>query len=993
LTARPARRLALAAASLAAACVFDPTIPSGRVICGGDPDCPRGYSCQSVDGTSVPVSICCKQKDCAVNLTPEEVGRLETVVLGRVPPGEQGGQGGGRADAPARGDGESGGTCGNGKRELGETCDPPSSCPSSCPQMGCETFELAGSPSTCNARCEPRGRQTACKSGDKCCPAGCSGDKDDDCNCVCGNGTVEKECGETCDPASSCPTTCPARGCMLRRMVEAGTCRATCVDDRPQTTCVNGDECCPPGCNANNDTDCKPTCGNEVVEADETCDPSSQCTVLCPNLGCTLQKVAGAASSCNTRCIDAGKQTTCAAGDSCCPPGCTTANDADCACTCGNRVVEAACGETCDPLSSCPASCPPVGCQLRRLVNAGTCQAQCVDDRLQSECHNADGCCPAGCNANNDDDCKARCGNAAREAGETCDPPSSCPTTCPWMGCTKRKLEGAASACTARCSDDGTQTTCAHGDGCCPPGCNSTNDNDCAARCGNGVMEAGEKCDGNCPTSCPAQGCQRRTLQGDPAQCTAECVNTTLITGCASGDGCCPGGCTSVNDGECMCQCGNGVVEPACSEKCDGNCPTSCPPMGCQLRMLSGSPGSCTAECVNAGTRTTCASNDGCCPSGCNANNDNDCAPVCGNSVVESGETCDPASACQAQFDMCIDDSDTDRTRVGSVSACTFTCTSVPRTCGAMSDGFCPSTCTPCGATCGANQDIDCKLANGAVCTHNNQCATACLDARCCAVTSCAACQWCRGVNGACANIARYGEDTVPAGTCTGVNSCDGTSGPTACKKDNGQPCTAGTQCASGQCVDGVCCVSACATVCNSCNLAGTVGMCQPIPSGPDSTGSAMCIGSLTCVNGGCLTADGFACTMGTDCASGACSTFYRDNDGDGEGAGAPVRLCGGTPPSGYAAVAGDCCDSDNRVKTTQTSYFTFPSNCGTYDYNCANGEEKQWTRLNMCTAADCWASWHQTAVPNCGVSGTWKDCGGQGCGQFTEFPRTQACR
>ena len=41
------------------------------------------------------------------------------------------------------------------------------------------------------------------------------------------------------------------------------------------------------------------------------------------------------------------------------------------------------------------------------------------------------------------------------------------------------------------------------GDGCCPAGCNLTVDSDCSATCGNGVVEAGETCDGvNCPTDC-----------------------------------------------------------------------------------------------------------------------------------------------------------------------------------------------------------------------------------------------------------------------------------------------------------------------------------------------------------------------------------------------------------------------------------------------------------------------------------------------------------
>ena len=47
----------------------------------------------------------------------------------------------------------------------------------------------------------------------------------------------------------------------------------------------------------------------------------------------------------------------------------------------------------------------------RKLVDGGTCQARCVDDGMQTECVGGDGCCPATCNATNDSDCKASCGN------------------------------------------------------------------------------------------------------------------------------------------------------------------------------------------------------------------------------------------------------------------------------------------------------------------------------------------------------------------------------------------------------------------------------------------------------------------------------------------------------------------------------------------------------------------------------------------------------
>jgi hypothetical protein len=540
----------------------------------------------------------------------------------------------------------------------------------------------------------------------------------------CGNNKVDP--GESCDPLSMCPTMCPNMGCMKRKLAEGGSCQARCVDDGTETECVGGDGCCPETCNATNDSDCRASCGNMAIEAGETCDPGDTCPTACPAIGCTLQKAEGSSRTCNVKCVDAGKQTACVTGDSCCPMGCTTDSDKDCECVCGNGIVESQCGEICDPLGSCPQACPPMGCQLRRLVNAGNCQAQCVNDVLQTQCVSGDGCCPGGCNATNDNDCTARCGNGAMEAGETCDPPSMCPRSCPWNGCGRRKLEGSADSCTARCVDDGMQTACASGDGCCPSACNSTNDNDCSARCGNGVREGNEKCDGNCPTSCPAMGCQRRRLQGSAAQCNAECVDDSVITACTNGDACCANGCTSVNDNDCSARCGNGVREG--NEKCDGaDCPASCPAMGCQRRRLLGSAAQCTAECVNDSIITMCMNGDACCPANpmCNRNNDNNCPAVCGNGAVEMGEFCDPVATCMTQSQTCVSDRNTIRTPSGNVANCTFRCTTMPRACGGNvdnSDNNCPTACTPCGAVCGAMQDIDCKLNNGSPCTHANQC-------------------------------------------------------------------------------------------------------------------------------------------------------------------------------------------------------------------------------------------------------------------------------
>jgi hypothetical protein len=74
------------------------------------------------------------------------------------------------------------------------------------------------------------------------------------------------------------------------------------------------------------------------------------------------------------------------------------------------------------------------------------------------------------------------CGNGDLDPGETCDPVSSCPTTCLDDGdeCTAEMLTGATALCNVACESQPI-TACAHDDGCCPAGCERGTDSDCAA--------------------------------------------------------------------------------------------------------------------------------------------------------------------------------------------------------------------------------------------------------------------------------------------------------------------------------------------------------------------------------------------------------------------------------------------------------------------------------------------------------------------------------
>lgn len=102
----------------------------------------------------------------------------------------------------------------------------------------------------------------------------------------------------------------------------------------------------------------------------------------------------------------------------------------------------------------------------------------------------------------------------------------------------------------------------------------------------------------------------------------------------------------------------------------------------------------------------------------------------------------------------------------------------------------------------------------------------------------------------------------------------------------DGEPCTLPFQCASGFCVDGVCCETLCDGVCVSCagaeTEAGTDGTCSPIAAGTDPAsecldeGAAACNLNGFCEAGACDTYDpddcnASGCADGSECASGFC--------------------------------------------------------------------------------------------------------------------------
>jgi hypothetical protein len=158
--------------------------------------------------------------------------------------------------------------------------------------------------------------------------------------------------------------------------------------------------------------------------------------------------------------------------------------------------------------------------------------------------------------------------------------------------------------------------------------------------------------------------------------------------------------------------------------------------------------------------------------------------------------------------------------------------------------------------------------------------------------------------------------------------------------------CAAGSECASGFCVDGVCCDTACDGQCSTCNVTGNPGYCMLQIVGDDTTSAETCTGAHTCAIAipvlnlpACRLKNLQGCTSNADCASLLCETFYVDRDGDGFGeSNKTISFCevqGATPPTGYVTQGGDCCDSDANAFPGQTKYFTSADGCGGWDYNC----------------------------------------------------------
>jgi hypothetical protein len=247
------------------------------------------------------------------------------------------------------------------------------------------------------------------------------------------------------------------------------------------------------------------------------------------------------------------------------------------------------------------------------------------------------------------------------------------------------------------------------------------------------------------------------------------------------------------------------------------------------------------------------------------------------------GQPCKSGNECGSGF--CSDGVCCDGACAGTCQACNVadrigTCSPLPA--GAR-DSLCrqdaPSSCGfdgtcngsgecrkhPAGTTCLPGTCSGATLVGGGACDGNGTCAVG-------AMQSCGD-YTCDAAGKSCRSSCAGNNDCVAPNVCSAGGVC-------GVWKALGQACGNGSECASSNCVDGVCCSTSSCGRCYTCNLQGAAGTCRPVPAGaaeprgqcaiqPVSTCSfnGTCDGSGGCAN----YPNGTSCRMNRTCLNGMC--------------------------------------------------------------------------------------------------------------------------
>lgn len=158
-----------------------------------------------------------------------------------------------------------------------------------------------------------------------------------------------------------------------------------------------------------------------------------------------------------------------------------------------------------------------------------------------------------------------------------------------------------------------------------------------------------------------------------------------------------------------------------------------------------------------------------------------------------------------------------------------------------------------------------------------------------------------------------YPDCTTGGAECSDGNVCTNSS---CGLKVDGSTCAVPSDCESNQCIDSVCCHTACDGQCQACDLTATRGTCATVLSGQPHASHAPCnTSNATC--GGSCAGNANACTYpstSTICQNQSCNaaivTYASKCDGSGNcAAPTPATLaCQAPPTNGAATCNGSSC-------------------------------------------------------------------------------------
>jgi hypothetical protein len=665
-------------------------------------------------------------------------------------------------------------------------------------------------------------------------------------------------------------------------------------------TCPANQHLCPVGCVMN---DSPQTCGTSCSPC---LDPANGGTATCDGTKCD-----GTCPTGKKLCLGACVDTAAPCGDTC-----TAAGTHLCDKSCPSVMDVNACGKSCSPCgvpaNSVGATCDGTTCGFTCKTGFHPCGAACPSESDPTACGTACTVCPTDPNGSAvcaGGGCGLQCRSGFHVCGTKCVSngdvgscgASSC-SACP-------EITGGTATCDGvKCGGTcpGTQVVC---NGACVAA------NAACGPCPSGTHNCSGICVANTSTNTCGTSCAACTKPNGASQ--TSCDGTTCDFACGTGYHRCGASCAANDD----------------ATACGGSC-TKCPtdPHGvasCQAN------GTCALSC-NTGYHpcgNACVSNNdvnNCGATACGA----PCSAPAGGTVSCDGVSCLPVCTSASQYNCqgtCID----------KALACAGMCQVAGQHvcsgfCRANDVSYCGTTCQTCPVP-PANGSASCSGTSCGImcaggyrnCAGTSLCVSATAPA-CCASSECTAAP--TGTVGVCSNnVCTYpcntptykqcGGACIPAANCCSNGDCSSSkpicSNGTCVGRPNGQVCAGGAECATGNCVDGVCCDLACAGQCQACDLNGFVGTCKPVTGTPHRTAQpvrALCGGDALCP-GTCNGSTTATCTYPSNqCRASSCSGRTQIN-------------------SAVCDVAGNC-----PAQTTTSCQFACVASSGTCGGSCIPG-------------------------------------------------------